>query len=52
MPGAPNGAMATEPVKRAYLAPQNEDVSYVQEKGLVHLKIPKVLCHQILVLDT
>ena len=42
----------TEPVKRAYLAPQNEDVSYVQEKGLVHLKIPKVLCHQILVLDT
>jgi len=40
-----------EKVKRAYLAPQNNDLFFVQDDDTVSITVPKVDCHQILVLD-
>lgn len=40
-----------EKIKRAYLAPQNADIVFKQENGVLTLNIPEVNCHQILVLD-
>lgn len=38
-------------VKRVYLAPQMEEIAFEQALGAVTLTVPKVQCHQIVVLD-
>lgn len=39
-------------VKRVYLAPQMEDVHYeVDDEGVLHYTVPKVECHQMVVVD-
>lgn len=40
-----------EDVKRVYLAPQNTNIPFIQENGIVRVTVPKVDCHQILVVD-
>lgn len=37
-------------VKRAYLAPQRQDIAFQQEDGRVSLVVPKIDCHQMVVL--
>ncbi|WP_127580347.1 alpha-amylase family protein [Paenibacillus koleovorans] len=38
-------------IKKAYLAPQGIEIPFRQEQGVVSLVVPKVECHQIVVLD-
>lgn len=40
-----------ESVKNAYLAPQNVNVEFKQEKGKVQVIVPKIEVHQMLVLE-
>lgn len=39
------------PVKRVYLAPQMEELTFVQENGRVRFTVPKVECHQMVVVQ-
>ncbi len=38
-------------IKRAYLAPQNTDIEFTQENGVVKYTVDKIDCHQMVVLD-
>lgn len=40
-----------EKITRVYLAPQKENIPFIQENGYVKIKIPKIKGHQIVVLD-
>ena len=40
-----------KPVNRVYLAPQREDIPFIQRDGLVTFKVRKVDCHQMVVLE-
>lgn len=39
------------PIKRVYLAPQNQDIPFTQENGVVTYTVEKIDCHQMVVLD-
>ena len=39
------------PVRRVYLAPQMEELTFRQAGGLLELVVPKIQCHQLIVLD-
>jgi hypothetical protein len=41
----------TKPIKRAYLAPTGEELSYTAEDGTVTLTVPRIDCHQMVVFD-
>lgn len=41
----------SRPVKRAYLAPQMEELPFRQEAGRVAYRVPCLECHQMVVLD-
>lgn len=38
-------------IKRVYLAPQNVDIEFTQENGIVRYIVDKIDCHQMVVLD-
>lgn len=38
-------------IKRAYLAPQREEIPFVQKDGAVEFKVEEVCCHQMVVLE-
>jgi hypothetical protein len=40
-----------KPVKRVYLAPQNTDIEYSIENEAVHINIPRIDIHQMIVFD-
>ncbi len=40
-----------EPIRQAYLAPEMEPIAFDQAEGRVQLTVPKVECHQIVVLE-
>ncbi|WP_179215906.1 alpha-amylase family protein [Paenibacillus sp. MY03] len=40
-----------EPIQRIYLAPEMKEIPFVQVDTQIEMKVPKVECHQIVVLD-
>lgn len=40
-----------ELVKRVYLAPQQQEIPYQQTDGTIHYTLPKVECHQMVVIE-
>lgn len=42
---------ASRPVKKVYLAPQMEELPFLQEAGRVSYMVPRLECHQMVVLD-
>ena len=38
-------------INRVYLAPQMKDLPYIQEGGTVSYTVPKIDCHQMIVLE-
>jgi hypothetical protein len=38
-------------IKRVYLAPENVDIEFTQENGIVRYTVDKIDCHQMVVLD-
>jgi hypothetical protein len=43
--------VASRPVKKVYLAPQMEELPFLQEAGRVSYMVPRLECHQMVVLD-
>ncbi len=41
----------SRPVKKVYLAPEMEELSFLQEAGKVSYMVPRMECHQMVVLD-
>jgi hypothetical protein len=37
-------------IEKVYLAPQMEEIEFVQENGRVNYEVPRVECHQMVVL--
>jgi hypothetical protein len=42
---------SSRPVKKVYLAPQMEELPFLQEAGKVSYMVPRLECHQMVVLD-
>lgn len=40
-----------EKIKRVYLAPQMEELSYTEKEGVIYYQIPKMECHQMVAAD-
>ena len=40
-----------EKIKRVYLAPESRELTFIQEDENIKINIPKLKCHQIVVLD-
>ncbi|MDC7290448.1 alpha-L-fucosidase [Blautia schinkii] len=41
----------SEKVRKVYLAPQMEEISFMEENGVVGFQIPRMECHQMVVFD-
>ncbi len=39
------------PVRRVYLAPENQDIPFTRENGTIRLIVPEVNCHQMVVFE-
>jgi hypothetical protein len=42
---------ASHPVKKVYLAPEMEELPFLQEAGKVSYMVPRLECHQMVVLE-
>ncbi len=40
-----------EPVRKIYLAPQIEEIPFKEEAGKIYYTVPKIECHQMIVID-